>query len=195
MAICPKMGRLHLKRRPGKNAKGPGENPGPRFLPSTASGLVVHPAHTTHTTARHSRSAAVLLRPFGHHGFRGDQKPSDRRRVLQGRSNNFGRVNDALADEVHVFAVLGVEAEAILILFKDLADDDQRVAVGRRGPSFEVDSSISESFRSIGATARSLGAPTTSAVPTFCIQNGFCPSVATITLAPSTAPRGGRVVP
>ena len=30
---------------------------------------------------------------------------------LQRGSNNFGRVNDALGDEVHIFAVLGVEAE------------------------------------------------------------------------------------
>ena len=112
-----------MKRRPGKNAKGPGGIPG-LFFASTASGLVVHPAHAAHSTARHSRSSAVLLRSFGHHGFRGDQKPGDRRSVLQGRPNNFGRVNNALADKVHVFAILGVEAESILILFQDLADDD-----------------------------------------------------------------------
>src|ERR1700733_13879758 len=106
--------------------KARGEIPGPRFC-STAGGLVVNPAHASHTTARHSWSSAVLLWPFGHHGFRGDQKPGDRRSVLQGRPHNFGRVNDSLADEVHVFTVLGVEAEAILILFKDLADDDGTV--------------------------------------------------------------------
>jgi hypothetical protein len=59
-------------------------------------------------------------------------------------------------------------------------------------PSFEVDSSISKSFRSIGATARSLRPLTTSPVPTVCTQNGFCPSVATMTLA-STAPRVAAV--
>ena len=99
--------------------KARGEIPGPRFC-STAGGLVVHPAHASHTTARHSWSSAVLLRPFGHHGFRGDQKPGDRRSVLQGRRRNFGRVNDFLADEVHVFTVLGVEADAILILSRIL---------------------------------------------------------------------------
>ena len=97
------------------------------FVVSIGADLVVHTAHTAHTTARHSRSPAVLLRPFGDHGFRGDQKPGDRRCVLQGRPNNLGRVDDALGDEVHVFAVLGVEAEAILILFQDLADDDGAV--------------------------------------------------------------------
>ena len=61
--------------------------------------LIIHPAHTAHATARHCRRSAVFLRPFRHHGFRGDQKPGDRRRVLQGRPNNFGRVNDSLAGE------------------------------------------------------------------------------------------------
>jgi hypothetical protein len=85
-----------------------------------AADLVIHAAHTAHTTARHSRSSAVLLRPFGDHGFRGDQKPGDRRCILQGRPNNLGRVYNALVDEVHVFAVLGVEAEAVLIVSRIL---------------------------------------------------------------------------
>jgi hypothetical protein len=84
-------------------------------------GLIVH---TAHATARHSRGPAVLLRPFGDHSFRGDQKPADRRCILQSHPNNLGRVNDALGDEVTVFAVLGVKAEVVLILFQDLADDD-----------------------------------------------------------------------
>ena len=94
----------------GGKRKRPEEAPGLHRFSET--GLIVHTAHTAHTAARHSRSSAVLLWPFGHHGFRGDQKPGDRCRVLQGRPNNFGRINDALADEVHVFAVLGVEAES-----------------------------------------------------------------------------------
>jgi hypothetical protein len=40
---------------------------------------------------------------------------------------NLGRVNDALGHEVHVFAVLGIEAERVLILFQDLADDERRL--------------------------------------------------------------------
>src|SRR5262249_35910749 len=99
-------------------------NPGFRRFCSAAADLVIHAAHTT---AGHSRRSAVLLWPFGHHGFRGDQKPGDRRRVLQGGPNNFGRINDSLTDKVDVFAVLGVEAKAILILLKDLADDDGTV--------------------------------------------------------------------
>jgi hypothetical protein len=53
----------------------------------------------------------VLLRPFGDHGFRSDQKPGDRGCILQGRPNDLGRIDDALGDEVHVLTVLGVEAE------------------------------------------------------------------------------------
>ena len=67
------------------------------FVVSVGGGSVVHTAHTAHTTARHSRDPTILLWLFGHHGFRGDQKPGDRRRVLQGRSNNFGRINNSLA--------------------------------------------------------------------------------------------------
>ena len=84
-------------------------------------GLIVH---TTHATARHSRGPTVLLGPFGDHSLRGDQKSGDRRCILQSRPNNLGRVNDALGHEVHVFAVLGIEAKRVLILFQDLSDDD-----------------------------------------------------------------------
>src|SRR5271156_1233499 len=111
---------------PVTNEKRPGRNPGPSSF-RLKLGLVVHAAHATHATARHSRRSTVLLRPFGDHSFSGDEKPGDRCRILQGRPNNLGRINDALADEVHVFTVLGVEAELILILFKDLADDDGAV--------------------------------------------------------------------
>ena len=48
-----------------------------------------------------------------------------------------------------------------------------------------------KSFRSTATTSRSSRPPRTSPVPTVCIQNAFCPSVATVTLAPSTAPEGG----
>jgi len=50
------------------------------------------------------------------------------------------------------------------------------------------------SFQSITTTSRSSRPPTTSPVPTVCIQNGFCPSVATVTLAPSTAPRASECI-
>src|SRR5271168_3925224 len=106
--------------------KKPGIIPGPLSFPLRAN-LVVHTAHATHPTTRHSRSATVLLRSFGDHSFCGDQKPGDRRCILQGRPNNLSRVNDALGDEVHVFSPLGVEAEVILTRFQDLADDNGTV--------------------------------------------------------------------
>src|SRR6266852_7893975 len=109
-----------------KKKKGPERNPGPSSF-RLRVGLIVHTAHATHATARHSRAPTVLLRPFGDHGFRGDQKPGDRRCILQRRPHNLGWVDDALGDEIDVLAVLGVEAVRVLVLLKDLADDDRPV--------------------------------------------------------------------
>src|SRR6202022_1968450 len=90
--------------------------------------LEIHTAHAAHSAAtlRHA-AASVLLRHFGHHGFGGDQERRDRRRVLDRHANYLGRVDDALGDQVDVFAGLGVEAVGILILLEDLADDDGAV--------------------------------------------------------------------
>ena len=56
--------------------------------------LVVHAAHTTHAAAtrRHTSAALVFLRHFGDHGFGGDQKRRNRRRVLDRDANDLGRV-------------------------------------------------------------------------------------------------------
>src|SRR5438093_4868044 len=89
--------------------------------------LIVHTAHTAHATARHTGGPTFLLRPFGDHGFRGDQKPGDRRCILQRRPHNLGWVDDALGDEIDVLAVLGVEAVRVLVLLEDLADDNRPV--------------------------------------------------------------------
>src|ERR1700730_14550566 len=88
--------------------------------------LVVHAAHAA-TARRHAASAGALLRQFGHHGFGGDQQRRDRGRVLDRHANHLGRVDDALRDQVDVFAGLGVEAVGVLILLEDLADDDGTV--------------------------------------------------------------------
>src|SRR3974390_2556279 len=90
------------------------------FVISVEGGLIVH---TAHATARHSEGPIIFFRLFGDHSFRSDQKPGDRRCILQGSPNNLGRVNDALGDKVAVFATLGIKAEVVLILFKDPADD------------------------------------------------------------------------
>src|SRR5437879_2235266 len=103
--------------------------------------LEVHTTHTAHaaTTRRHA-AACVLLRHFGHHGFGGDQKRRDGSRVLDRHANHLGRVDDALGDQVDVFAGLRVEAVRVLILFEDLADDHRAIftcvdsdLAGRRG--------------------------------------------------------------
>src|SRR5712671_8126947 len=110
---------------PSGYRRAPG-NPADPNRPGNA--LKVHAAaHTAHATARHTGGTTFLLRPFGDHGFRGDQKPGDRRCILQRRPHNLGRVDDALGDEIDVLAVLGVEAVRVLVLLKDLADDDRPV--------------------------------------------------------------------
>jgi hypothetical protein len=95
--------------------------------------LEVHTTHAAHAAAarRHAATARVLLRHFGHHGFGGDQKRSNRRCVLDRHANNLGRVDDALGDQVDIFA--GLRVEAIRISF-DCIDN----AVGAlKAPRFD----------------------------------------------------------
>src|SRR5665647_1495598 len=88
--------------------------------------LEVHAAHAA-ARGHTATSASVLLRQFGHHGFGGDQQSRDRRRVLDRRTDHLGGVDDALLDEVAVFAGLRVEAVSIRLVLEDLADDDGTV--------------------------------------------------------------------
>jgi hypothetical protein len=55
------------------------------------------------------------------------RSPAIDRGVLQSRTHDLGRIDDALGEHVDVLAVLGVKAVGILILFKDFADDDGAV--------------------------------------------------------------------
>src|SRR6478735_5640138 len=119
-------------------AKRPGNAAGPFFL-SERWGLEVHTSHATATWG-HPTSACILLRHFGHHGFGGDQQRRNRGRVLDRGAHDLRRVDDALRDQVAVFAGLRVEAVGILLLLEDLADDDAAVLArvdrdltGRRG--------------------------------------------------------------
>src|SRR5712692_8232310 len=81
--------------------------------------------HAAHAAARgHAAAAAgVLLRQFGHHGFGGDQERRHGGCVLDRRTHDLGRVDDALGDQVDVFPRLRVEAVGVLVLLEDLADD------------------------------------------------------------------------
>src|SRR5438552_9630538 len=100
-------------------------------LTSHSFGPLVLEVHTTHAahaaTARRHAAGCVLLRHFGHHGFGGDQESRDGSCVLDRHTHDLGRVDDALGDEVAVFAGLGVEAVSVLVLLQDLADDDGAV--------------------------------------------------------------------
>src|SRR5712692_2683061 len=90
------------------------------------AGSEIHAAHAA-AARGHTAAAGVLLRQFGHHGFGGDQKRCNRRCVLDRRANDLGRVDDALRDQVDVFAGLRVEAVGVLVLLEDLADDNRAV--------------------------------------------------------------------
>ena len=89
--------------------------------------LIIHPAHAA---AWHSWSCGLLLRQFGHHRLGGDEKAGDRRSALQSLAHDLGRIDDALLHQVGIFAVLSVEAVAVLILFQDLADDNRAILAG-----------------------------------------------------------------
>src|ERR1700737_95939 len=91
-----------------------------------ANGSEIHAAHAA-AARRHTAAAGVLLRQLGHHGFGGDQQRRNRSCVLDRRAHHLGRVDDALGDQVDVFAVLRVEPVGVLVLFEDLADDDGAV--------------------------------------------------------------------
>src|SRR5260370_878856 len=88
--------------------------------------LEIHAAHAA-AGGHAGAGALVLLWHFGHHGFGGDQESRNRSCVLDRRANHLGRVDDALGDQVDIFAGLRVEAVGILILFEDLADDHRAV--------------------------------------------------------------------
>ena len=110
----------------------PGIAAGPFFfLSSERLDLEIHTTHAAHAAAtRRHAATCVLLRHFGHHGFGGDQQRRNGGRVLDRHANHLGRVDDALGDQVAVFAGLRVEAVGVLILLEDLADDDRAVFTG-----------------------------------------------------------------
>src|ERR1700690_2510777 len=91
------------------------------------TGSEIHAAHAAARRHAASATAGVLLRQFGDHGFGRDQQRGHGGCVLDRGANHLGRVDDALGDQVAVFAGLAVEAEGILILFEDLADDHRAV--------------------------------------------------------------------
>ena len=69
---------------------------------------------------------------LGHDGLGGEDVLGDRRRVLQRRAGDHGRVDDARGDEVDVLAGRGVEAVAGRAL-ADLVDHDRALEAGVLG--------------------------------------------------------------
>src|SRR5690242_7585724 len=93
--------RINLPR-PQKQESRPGRT---RAFIAPAEGCLIPHASTTRAS-----NTTFLRRPLRNHGFGGDEKPRDRRCILQRGPDNLGGVNDALADEVMILAFLRVEA-------------------------------------------------------------------------------------
>src|SRR5262245_2449967 len=128
---------LDAARRPGMTRaktcanKNPGIAAGVLHFVDRLESVVDLEVHAAHAAARgHAGSGRGLLRHFGDHGFGGDQESRNGSCVLDRDADHLGRVDDALGDEVAVFAGLRVEAVRILLLLQDLADDDRAVLTG-----------------------------------------------------------------
>ena len=80
---------------------------------------------------RHSGS--LLLRLLRDHRLRGHQQAGDRSGVLQRRSHDLGRVNDAGLYQVLELAGLRVKAPVVLVSVEDLAGDYRTILAGILG--------------------------------------------------------------
>jgi hypothetical protein len=89
-----------------------------------------HAAHSTHTTARRHTRRALGLRPVAHHGLGGDQQSSDGGGILKCHPYHLGRVDDASAYHVLVFARLRVITVIGVVLVGDFADYDRAIGAG-----------------------------------------------------------------
>jgi len=63
----------------------------------------------------HTAAGRLFLRPLGDHRFRRDQQTGDRGRVLQRRTDNLRRIDDAGLDQILELTGLGVEAVVVLV--------------------------------------------------------------------------------
>src|SRR5581483_2233966 len=83
-----------------------------------------HAAHAAHAAARrHRRHRRLLLRLLRHHRLRREHEAGDGRGVLQRRTDDLGRVDDAGFEKVGVFFGRGVEAESAFTFFNLLQHD------------------------------------------------------------------------
>src|SRR5262245_49395565 len=78
--------------------------------------------HATHAATRHGRHRCLLLGSLGDHRLCSDQQASNRGRILQGRADYLGWIDDPVRHEVFELSGLRVEAEGIGVVVLDLAD-------------------------------------------------------------------------
>ncbi len=67
------------------------------------------------------------FRQFGDHGFRCDQQARNRCRILKCGANDLGRIDNALLNQIAIFARLRVIAEFILLFLQYPADHNRTV--------------------------------------------------------------------
>src|ERR1700690_3718628 len=115
----------------------------PRPFGRGAFGLFLDRAvrSVVHAAAGGMRGGRVLLlRDLGDHALCREQEPGDRRRVLQGRARDLGRVDNAGLHEVLVLVRRDVEAE-VALAGENLADDNRALhaRVGAEHPDGVLD--------------------------------------------------------
>src|ERR1700757_3314826 len=94
--------------------------------PSNPCQLVIHVAHATAWRERRY----FLLWMLRDRRLGGDHHTRDRRCVLEGRSDDLGRIDNAACNEIAIFAGLRIIAVAIFLGFEQLADHHGTVPAG-----------------------------------------------------------------
>ena len=113
------MRRVHLDRWFSKNNSGRDSSRPDELVIVELEYCLVHITHV----GRHSGASGLFfLRLLGHHGLSGKEQRRNGRSVLDGKTGDFGRVDDACLYHVFVFTGLGIESErafAVLDLLND----------------------------------------------------------------------------
>jgi hypothetical protein len=98
-------------------------------LKTSYEGLV-HSFHAAHSAAATGHCGSFLfLRNVSDQGFGDEYHAGDTGCILQGRPDNFGRVDDTLVDHVDELVFLSIVTDALLALL-DRVDDDGTIFAG-----------------------------------------------------------------
>ncbi len=76
-----------------------------------------HAAHATHTAWHTAAAFSFFLRVFSDHALGGQQKSGNTGCILQGKTGNFCRVDDACLEQIFILFRVGIEAECVFEIF------------------------------------------------------------------------------